>query len=425
MAIEPTTIVRGIGAADRKALASLLALYESSALPTILWGATKDAASWTRARLPDDISWLPTASDHHALEEEIREKSDGISSSTASTDELRLRLWMHLRHGLSLSPELPLASSGVPAAFEDLGVAVCRSHLAILDNEKLRELEFADRLAEQGRRLSKLVIWWDKDGGSEAPPFATVVEQQVTRLLAAAAREGKLDEELKDQLLVRVREVVKGLSDDDRRALLEQLGVDELSEDASWQVLLGGGGVIGFAVLVDVAGFSAYILAAKLSAIIPLVGGKTLVSLLAVFASPEFVMISLAVGGAFIGEKVKRDLGLVYAAPVAALLSVAGLDATEAATDSATAAFRRLPEFLTKAERERYREVSTPAPEFPSDLEVDPASAGRVAAWTASQALKVGKAVFTRAKTAFVAERYPDLIGYLDYWERSTGERVG
>jgi hypothetical protein len=52
-----------------------------------------------------------------------------------------------------------------------------------------------------------------------------------------------------------------------------------------------GGGLIGLLTAVEVAGFGAYILAAQVAAIIPLVGSKTLITTLFVLSDPFFVFL--------------------------------------------------------------------------------------------------------------------------------------
>ena len=85
---------------------------------------------------------------------------------------------------------------------------------------------------------------------------------------------------------------------------------------------LAGGSLAGLVLAVDLAGFSAYIIAAQASAFIPLVGGKTAVSLLAVLANPLIALGVLGIGGWFAASSAGSAANRAIAARLAVLLAL-------------------------------------------------------------------------------------------------------
>ena len=72
-------------------------------------------------------------------------------------------------------------------------------------------------------------------------------------------------------------------------------------------VLTTGSSLVGLGVAVELAGFGAYIVAAKASAILPFIGGKAAVSGLAVLANPLFIVPMVIGGGALANRKFQRS----------------------------------------------------------------------------------------------------------------------
>lgn len=131
--------------------------------------------------------------------------------------------------------------------------------------------------------------------------FSRIVGLQATQLVAEAAKQGKLDPETKAALLDAIRyrldELPSELSDETVKAALRKGDISALT------LLASGTSLAGIAIAVELAGFSAYIVAAQVSAIIPLLGGKAAVSGLFVLSNPLFIVPAL-LGGSALANRV-------------------------------------------------------------------------------------------------------------------------
>jgi hypothetical protein len=417
--LRPEHVLVGLAAANRETLSSLLALYEDSTLPTLLLAQAKDVAKWARERWSTG-TWMGAWPDDRAFADSLARTSLAISDSDATDDELRVRLWLQLRCGLGIGPELPLTRRDTADATADVCDSVAVVHRDLLVEAELRKTS----MLEAGFWQTKWNTW---TGKLDAPPnFSDAVHQQVVRLIAAAAERGELDREIQQELVCRVRSLVDGLSDAERASLLESLGVDKLSDDAAIQLLLGGGGLVGFGVAVEVAGFAAYILAAKLSAIIPLVGGKTMVSLVAVVAAPQFIIPAVLGGGLILAGHLKRQLHRAYCAPVGALLALTGLDARYGEIDHVLGVFSELPDHVPPPLLKGYMKAKDRKenPDRRPEAEWSWESAWKLALWAGRWIARWLAWLANKSKDQIVASEYPEIQGYLRSWEEATGREI-
>jgi hypothetical protein len=157
---------------------------------------------------------------------------------------LRLRLWMNLRAGLGLAPELTFARPGVAEITTDIGERVAELFAQQLDDDAVKDVSvFSSEYWTEhaNRRLNPF-----SENDLPTQEFADVVKQNVLRMVAGAAERGDLSDELKTELVAKVRETVSNVDADAQRSILDSLGVDELSEEAALRLLVGGGGVAGY-----------------------------------------------------------------------------------------------------------------------------------------------------------------------------------
>jgi hypothetical protein len=115
--LDPALILVGLGQAQRKAVASLLALFSDASLPKLFADQLSDVAK----SIPGIRSKAEQGFEH-AFSARIEKTSRELDDSAATTDELRLRTWMHLRNALSLKPDLTFAPRGMGEITGDMYV---------------------------------------------------------------------------------------------------------------------------------------------------------------------------------------------------------------------------------------------------------------------------------------------------------------
>lgn len=107
-------------------------------------------------------------------------------------------------------------------------------------------------------------------------------------------------------------------------------------------VLTTGSSLVGVGIAVELAGFSAYILAAQASAILPLIGGQAAVSGLAVLANPLFIVPMVLGGGVVASNKFQQSARTKLASSLAIQMALKGLSSGRAGLATALGDFRSL-----------------------------------------------------------------------------------
>lgn len=148
----------------------------------------------------------------------------------------------------------------------------------------------------------------------------------------------------REQLIADVRSRVERLDEDDRAKLLQSIDANELNDAAIRKILITGGGLAVFSKSVALAGFAAYILAAQVSAYVPLVTGPALVSFVAVLANPITVIAATAGVGWWATRSVDQRVRAEVCIRVLSLLALHGMNTGRAGIDSMLRAFVALPE---------------------------------------------------------------------------------
>ena len=303
--ITPDCILAGLGELDRKELAGMIALLENAKFLALAVEFAEKAGSKLK---------LPVRSERFAAR--VSAAADKINDSTDETNSLRHHLWCMLRKGVDLDVSLPLATRTARRESVELGHQVSKK----LSSEY-------STLPKDARRSKRALDWIKRKtlrfGGQENLEFGKIVELEATRLLGALLKEDALDAETKSQLMNEIRAKFEDLPAD-----LKDEKLQKAISSGDWEIIgavLTSGSFVSIAIAVEIAGFSAYILAAKASAIVPFIGGKTAVSLLAVLANPLFIIFVLVGCGWFTVSGVGSSVRSAVSTRIVVLLALKGL----------------------------------------------------------------------------------------------------
>ncbi|MEZ5441810.1 MAG: hypothetical protein R3F15_10020 [Lysobacterales bacterium] len=315
-------VIAGLGAAPRELLAASLALYDDGSLQARI------AALWQKWQ-PGQPSELASAVD---AARSAQASANKWLQSVLSDDDMRLLLWIQLRESFEL-PALCCASM--------------RSAASVADDLVARAL----RSLQPGRVVGWLETQGLKEAKSRPHTLDELARATLQEILSAVLDADDVQSaQVRERLLQEVREKLERLDEDARRNLLDAVGADELNDAALVKILVTGGGLGVFGVGVSLAGFSAYILAAQLSAFIPLFSGPALVSVVSVLSNP-ITFVAGTVGMVWWAtSSANADIRMAISVRVISLLALSGALAGDAGIRSMLAAFPRianlrLPEF--------------------------------------------------------------------------------
>ena len=325
MHIPPWTILSGIGSLTRRELSDLLAVFEDTTLLNVVVSRIRD--------LVGGIGKDAQAEADGAFQRSVREASDQVFQSDRSDAILRLQLWHATREALDLEPAIPLATR------------TANLHAAAVAQRA------ADELRETVAQGEEQISWTDIPGrvwsrvqglfSSHGPTdFGEVVGAQAARMLAEAAQGGLLDDTTRDELIERVRERLRDAPPELRDESVEH--ALKAGDATALTVLTTGSSLVGVGIAVELAGFSAYILAAQASATLPLIGGRAAVSGLAVLANPLFIVPMVIGGGTFAGRQFQRSARAKLASSLAIQMALKGVSSGRAGLATALGNFRSL-----------------------------------------------------------------------------------
>ncbi|MBS7455719.1 hypothetical protein [Coralloluteibacterium stylophorae] len=304
-------VVAGLGAAPRELLATCLALFDDSTLQRRIstlvqqWSTRKHEAA---------------ASADTATIAAVQDSVWRWQASPLSNDALRVVLWMYLRDAF-----------GLPAAT----FASMRSAGTAADDIVARALHLL-----QPAPRAKLAQQLGLTKGRSMPATLDALARRTMQEMMSSLEAGDArSRQACDRFLADTRARLAELPPEDRARLMQAAGVDDLNDAALRSVLLTGGGLGVFSASVGLAGFSTYILAAQASALIPLVSGPALVSLVAVLSNP-ITVIAATVGMGWwaahsVSHKVRGSIGV----RVLSLLALNGLEGGAAGVRNMLGAF--------------------------------------------------------------------------------------
>lgn len=311
MYVPPWTIFAGLGALDRRELSNLIASFEA----TTLLSMSMDRVTDMLFRFQKDGQSSGTT----AFARRLKDAADALFSSETSDRALRVRLWVRIAEALDLNPTLPLSSRRA----NSVGAGVAHKAAAVMalpaadENEELTQTG----IQKAWRTVTSLL-------GRPHQDFPSLVAEQaqlVAKAVAEAATSGEIPEDLASALGQRVRDHIRGLppelQDDAMRDALTA------GDRAAFTVLATGTAAFSIGMGVNLAGFSAYILAAQASAFIPFMSGPAVVSTLFMLANPLFSIPAVIGIGYLANNYVNGGQAAKLAAIVSVQLSLRGLSA--------------------------------------------------------------------------------------------------
>ncbi len=262
--VRPTDILSGLGGLERTEMCQIIALIECVDGLFLARGAVEGIG----AKLGLDAD---------AAAERLKAAQNDIAGSSASDAALRFRLWSRLTEAVALPSVAPSLSE--KSATRSASAFAVRASERLMPSIRARRLRADRKVSERG--LGELVggkaaDYWKSAKAAvvaEPPlPFPQIVNEEMLAVFSddkvheAAAKEA--DPEISEALLQ--------------------------GQARARNSLAVGGVWVGGAAVVANAGFLPYLLAAQLSAIIPLVSGPALVSLLATLINPVTVLVGVA-----------------------------------------------------------------------------------------------------------------------------------
>lgn len=341
MAPQPFDIIRGLGSAERPLLATCITLFDSSELENQLQQRSSrllgSLAQWGRDLSQGELfrRLAPSADELHSLAEKIQPQIQDWCHGGLSDKTLRLMLWIKLLDALDILPRISVSGRGL----DDVSQTMAAQAIQIANPASLiTKLKDNPQVQAILERLGR--------GGNDQPlvTLAQLINAQIEFLLRNAVKEGPLPQRAEEAMIERARETLSGLSPDDQRRLLDEIGAEQFTDTAIRKVLMSGGSLAAVNIGVGMAGFSAYIAAAQVSAFIPLVSGPGLVSLLAVVSNPLTLVGGTAAMVYWATKSARKRIREKVALQVIALLALRGGDEPDdLATQSMIEAFEKAP----------------------------------------------------------------------------------
>lgn len=354
--LQPGHVAAGLGGANREFLSVCLGVFDDARVLKRLKNLFRMAFNkWTPIR---DLVSARESVESSAKKWELDDKL---------TDEhLRAILWIRLQRALAVYPSITRSVRGCERLADDL----VASGLKDLDASASKGLvgRALENVGEQGAKLwrnrKNLSKSLEADGSpaADAVPstLAALVEPLLSKMVQGALGDGAdaMGEENKHRLVV---EIVAALGEDERRAILDEAGEQDIGRAVCKSIAAGG--VHGtFGATVAVSGFAPYIFAAQASAFIPFVSGPALVSLVSVLANPVVVVAAVAGLGLYWNRSANERAAAQVAIHLIALLACDGLGRGREALENLVGSFRGIPElaadvFTDRDEESTYKEL--------------------------------------------------------------------
>ncbi len=300
--VRPIDILSGLGTLQRAEMCQIIALLECVDGLFLAKGAVEGVGA--KLGLEMDVA-----------AERLQVFQNGLAKSSATDAALRFRLWSRLTEAMALPSVPPLSTKSATRSASAFAVRVSE-RLTPSIRARHRKVGRKDPdvslVAQVGGKAADYWIAAKAAAMAERPlPFPEIVVEEMLALLAdgdiieAAAKESD-------------PEIASALRQGQARA----------------RIAMAAGGVwVGGAAIVANAGFLPYILAAHLSAIVPLVSGPTLVSLLATLINPVTVFAGVAALGWLGMGRGSRIVRSQLAARLGVLMAAQGTQRTEAGLD--------------------------------------------------------------------------------------------
>lgn len=311
----------------REEMCQLLPHFEDTALANIVADKFRDGAA--------KLGKSHAAEQEAAFKLRLAAATKRIMISDASEGALRIRLWDHLLSAFEIGPAIPLSTRTANSKSAEIGQRAARfladSLKPDIDGDALARLP-----QEAWQRLKGLI-------SSERPDFSAIViahASLMVRAIAETAQNGTLPPQAKAVLVAQVRAQLEELPPELRNNAVDH--ALKSGDRAILGLLATGAPLVGIGIAVKVAGFSAYIMAAQASAIIPFLSGPSAVSTLFVLANPLFIGPALLGGAYLAGRYIKGAHGKGLASGLAVQLTLKGLAAEREGLRVALDDFRQI-----------------------------------------------------------------------------------
>ncbi|WP_132605717.1 hypothetical protein [Rhodovulum adriaticum] len=310
--VRPIDILSGLGVLERAEMCQIIALLECVDGLFLAKGAVEGIGAK-----------LGLAAD--AAAERLQAAQNDLAGSSASDAALRFRLWSRLTEAVALPSVIP-SLSGKSATRSASAFAV-RASERLTPSIRARHRRAHRKESDGG--IGELVggeaaDYWKSAKAAvvaEPPlPFPQIVAEEMLALLSND-------------------EVVEAAAQEADPEIAEAL---RQGQARARNALAAGGVWVGGAAVVANAGFLPYILAAQLSAIIPLVSGPTLVSLLATLINPVTVFVGIASLGWLGMGRGSRVVRSQMAARLGVLMAAQGTQRSTTGLDQFLADMRKL-----------------------------------------------------------------------------------
>lgn len=323
-AVRPVHIAAGIGNADRALLATCLAFYDESSISAYIGRLVKDTSRKVASSL---------------TKAELKEATDAVEKarlrwvkSSLTDQELRLILWVQIRAAVKLPPRLSLSYCGAEILADDLSATIVKISSP------------PPSVFKKSRKwLQKQGLWRQTEGHDEDAASLHDVVEAVLNGLSSEVQSRNGDDEFLAEAVDKAVDAMSQLSSDDQARIRQELGVEDINADAVRKMLITGGSLTAFSGGVGMAGFSAYILAAKASAFIPFVSGPGLVSMVAVVSNPVTAIAGTAGAVWWLGSSAGQKIRELISVQIVAMLAIQGLMHSRAGLTELLASFYKAP----------------------------------------------------------------------------------
>ena len=297
--VPPRLVLAGLATLQRRELCDFLAIFDELSAMKVAFDSIRDRVGRFSRQSPQV---------EQAFKQRVQHAADAHCRGECTNAHLRMLVWVALRDALDLSGLVPLA-----LATADRQGAEVASRTAQELSDSIRNAG----LAQWPKLFAKVRSVFSND---QELDFAEVVRFEVARRIGEHA--DALKPALREQIVASLRSSIATLPDELRDAALEEaIRTGNLKTLSTLATGTAWGSV---AVAVALADFSAYILAAQASALIPLLGGKTAVSALAVLANPLWG-IPLLGGAWWVNRGMNKKLRRGQASQLCCVLAMRGL----------------------------------------------------------------------------------------------------
>ena len=340
--ITPSAIPVGLMTLDRKSLSIFLAIFEDSSAISLI---TDQLGNLRDKIYSGSVQWVTGEQNvtQERFTKRIIETASKIEGGSTPDNALRLALWAHIRDAFDLEASIAVSPRDLDYVANDIGSAISASAAQKKRAEAIADLSL--KTPEYWKRLVK-----DANPFTSNQEISVTFEEAVREAVSTLFGNMLISDETAETEKQELLSIIKELSSLDQK-ILEEANLETLSDEAIQKVLISGGGLLGLMGAVEAAGFGAYIFAAQASAIIPLVGGKTLVSALFVLSHPLFVLPVLFATGASTAKGLAQAVRRAFAVSVSSLLTLRGLDSGALSRADTVRMFQAAPNLINKVER--------------------------------------------------------------------------